>query len=126
MLPVIFPFLKASPAVTALIGAGTDPITDPVRVYRHGSAKQDVVKPYVTWSVPAGDAQITFEGADADTFRVQVDCWSDDGQEIDVLARAVRDALEPHAHLVAYLADERDPETKRYRISFAFDFIEPR
>lgn len=126
MLPVIFPLLKASPDVTALIGGGTDPITDPVRVYRHGAAPQGVPKPYVTWSAPAGDAQITFEGADADTFRVHVDCWADDDAQIDVVAEVVRAALEPHAHLVAYLADERDAETKRYRISFAFDFIESR
>lgn len=126
MLPALFPMLKAAPSVTALIGAGTDPITDPMRFYRHGRAPQGVRPPYVTWSVPGGDTQITFEGSDADTFRVQVDCWSDGDTEVETLAEAVRAALEPHAHLVAYLADEQDAETKRFRISFSFDFIKPR
>lgn len=120
MLPAIFPLLKNAPAVTALIG------TAPVRVYRHGSAPQDVVRPYVTWSVPGGAPENTFEGADADDFRVQVDCWSDNDTQIETLAAAVRAALEPAAHLVAYLADERDFDTQRFRISFAFDFIQPR
>jgi len=35
----------------------------------------------------------------------------------------VRAALEPSGHLVAYIADERDPVTQRFRISYAFDFI---
>jgi hypothetical protein len=34
--------------------------------------------------------------------------------------------MEPHAHLIAYVADERDFETQRYRISFAFDWIASR
>lgn len=123
MLPKIQHILKASPAVTALIGAGTDPITDPVRVYRHGDAPQGVARPYVTWSAPGGAAENTFDGADADVWRVQVDCWSDKDAEIETLATAVRAALEPHAHLIAYIADERNPETKRYRMGFTFDFI---
>ena len=126
MLPRILHILTAAPAVTALIGAGTNPVTDPVRAYRHGDAPQDVKKPYVTWSVPGGAAENTFEGADADVFRTQVDCWSDKDAEIEVLAAAVRAALEPHAHLVAYIADERDSVTKRYRMGFTFDFIKPR
>ncbi|CAA2107630.1 DUF3168 domain-containing protein [Variovorax paradoxus] len=120
MLPAVYPLLAASPAVLALIG------DDPARVYRHGSAPQDVLKPYVTWSVPGGSAEITLEQPDADTFRVQVDCWSEDKDQIDVLAGAVRAAVEKGSQLVAYIADERDFETKRFRIGFTFDFIKPR
>lgn len=123
MLPKIQHLLKAAPAVTTLIGAGTDPVTDPVRVYRHGEAPQGVKAPYVTWSLPGGAPENTFDGADADVFRVQVDCWSDGDAEVEQLAKAVRAALEPAAHLVAYIADERNSETKRYRMGFAFDFI---
>lgn len=120
MLPLVFPLLKNAADVTALIG------TNPVRAYRHGRAPQDVAAPYVTWSVPGGTAENALQGADADFFRVQVDCWSDGDAQIETLAAAVRAALEPAAHLVAYLADDQDETTKRYRISFAFDFIKPR
>jgi hypothetical protein len=123
MLPKIQHLLKASPAVTALIGAGTDPIADPVRVYRHGDAPQGVTAPYVTWSAPAGAPENTFDGPDADFWRVHVDCWSDGDLQVEQLAEAVRNALEVAAHCVAYTANERNPETKRYRIGFAFDFI---
>lgn len=116
MLPLVYPLLNVAPAVTALIGT-------PPRVYRHGSAPQNVLKPYVTWSIPGGFAENTLEAADADVFRVQVDCWSDDDAQVETLAAAVRDAIEPAANLIAYIADERDPVTQRFRISFTFDFI---
>lgn len=124
MLPLLYPLFTGSAAVVALIGQ--DDAADPMRVYRHGSAPQGVMRPYVTWSVPGGAADNTFDGGDADVFRVHVDCWADGDDAIDALALAVRDALEPAAHLVAYLADERDFQTQRYRISYAFDFIEGR
>lgn len=94
-----------------------------MRAYRHGMAPEGVARPYVTWSVPGGAPENTFDGADADVFRVQVDCWSDSDEEVELLASAVRAALEPAAHLVAYVADERDFQTQRYRMGFAFDFI---
>jgi hypothetical protein len=120
MLPAIRTLLAADPAVTALVG------TNPVRVYRHGSAPQGVVRPYVTWSVAGGAPENGFDGASCDDFRVQVDCWSDTDAGVESLATAVRDAIEPAAHLVAYVADERDATTQRFRISFAFDWIESR
>ncbi|WP_009522324.1 DUF3168 domain-containing protein [Imbroritus primus] len=117
MLPPVFAALKASPAVTALIGSS------PLRAYRHGAAPQAVARPYVTWSAPGGSPENAFDGACADVFRVQVDCWSDTDAGVEALAVAVRAALEPSAHLVAYVADERDFETQRFRISFQFDWI---
>jgi hypothetical protein len=117
MLPLVFPLLKNAPAVTALVG------TSPVRVYRHGTAPQGVVSPYVTWSVSGGDAEIVLTETDADTFRVQVDIWSSSDTQVETLAAAVRAALEPAAHLVGYLMDERDFDTQKFRISMAFDFI---
>lgn len=119
MLPLVFPLLSAASAVTALIG------TNPVRAYRHGEAPQGVTAPYVTWSVAGGAPENTFEGAASDAFRVQVDCWSDSDTQVETLASAVRAAIEPSAHLTDYIDDGRDPGG-RYRISFAFDFIQSR
>lgn len=117
MLPKVYQALMNSAAVTALIGN---------RAYRHGRAPQGVSVPYVTWSVPAGDAQIVLDICDADQFRVQVDCWSATDvapNGVEQVAEAVRAALEPFANLVAYVADERDADTQNYRLSFAFDWI---
>lgn len=117
MLPAIFPLLSGDAAVTALVG------TNPVRVYRHGAAPQNVTAAYVTWSAPGGFAENGLDGAKADVFRVQVDCWSPTDAGVESLASAVRAAIEPAAHLVAYVANEQDTETQRYRISMQFDWI---
>lgn len=122
MLPKVFALLAASPAVLALAG-GT---AEDLRVFRHGEAPQGVERPYVTWSAPGGTPENAFDGACSDFFRVHVDCWADDDTEIETLAEAVRTALEPAAHCVGYLADERNFETQRFRFGMAFDFITPR
>lgn len=121
MLPAVFPLLRDAAAVTALIG------TAPVRAYRHGSAPQNVAAPYVTWFLLSGEPQnVLDEVPRADRQTVQVDCWSDNAGTgsagIDALAKAVRDAIEPHAHMTAVSGDSQDPDTRRYRISMTFDF----
>lgn len=117
MLPAVFPILSGAAAVTALVG------TNPVRVYRHGRAPQGVTTPYVTWAVDAGTAENILSGTPpADAYSVRVDCWSDDGTQVETLAQAVRDAIEPNAHMTGVVADDREPETNRYRLSMHFDF----
>lgn len=117
MLPPVFVALRDAHAVTSLIG------TSPVRAYRHGSAPQNVTAPYVTWSAAGGYAENAFDGADADVFRIVVDCWSDGDAQVEQLAKAVRSAIEPHAHLQGYESNERDADTQRYRIGMSFDWI---
>lgn len=114
MLPGVYTVLSGAAAVSAIVGT---------RIYRHGSAPQDVTAPYVTWSAPAGFAENALEGAQADVWRVQVDCWSDTDTQVETLAQAVRAAMEPSAQLTAYIADERDFQTRRYRIGMVFDWI---
>jgi hypothetical protein len=117
MLPLVYSVIAAGTGVSALVGT---------RIYRHGTAPQDVTAPYVTWSAPGGFAENAFDGASADVWRVNVDCWSDGDAQIETLAEAVRTAMEPYAHLSSYYADERDFETRRYRIGMSFDWIGPR
>lgn len=121
MLPAVFPLLKASSAVTALLG------TNPTRAYPHGTAPQNVAGQYVTWSIVTGLPQNTIDEApriDAQT--VQVNCWSaqagTSSKDIEALATAVRDAIEPTNHMVAGPANGQDPETKRYFIRMDFTF----
>lgn len=119
MLPPVHAALMASTAVTNLIGS------TPARAFRHGEAPQNVVAPYVTWSV-FGVAENGLSGACADVWRVQIDCWSNGDAQVETLAAAVRAAIEPKAHLQSYDNDERDTETRRYRISMSFDWITSR
>lgn len=118
MLPQVYPILRDDPEVAALING---------RVYRHGSAPHNVTAPYVTWFVVTGLPENSIaELPRADRYEVQVDCWSVNtgtgSRGIETLAQAVRDAIEPFAHMTAMNVDERDEDTQRYRISMQFTF----
>jgi hypothetical protein len=117
MLPAVFPILARDSEVTGFIGS------TPARVYRHGEAPQNVVRPYVTWFVVTGAPQNQLDDPpDIDNYSVQVDCWSDDDSEVEELATAVRDAIETEFHMTAVIANGRDPQTMRYRIGMIFSF----
>lgn len=110
-LPNLFPLVSSSVAVKALIGSS------PVRFYRHGSAPQGVALPYVTHRSISGIPQNNLSGMPlADDARVQISCWSNDPAEIEVLANAVRAAIEPTWHIQNFSDGGRDPETMNFRI----------
>lgn len=117
MLPPVFVMLKASPEVKNIVG------TNPPRIYRHGSAPQDTARPYITWFVVAGTPENHLSGLPpVDQMLVQVDCWHQTDAGVEALAGAVRDAIEPHAHMVGMPVDVQEPETKLYRIALEFSF----
>lgn len=121
MLPPVFQLLKASADVKAIVG------TNPPRVYRHGAAPQDVSRPYVTWFLVAGIPENNLSDpppVDRDT--VQIDCWHKDDAGVVLLARAVRDAIEPVAYMTAVVIDTKDQETQMYRMALQFDFFNGR
>lgn len=118
MLPPVFQTLKASPAVKDIVG------TNPPRIYRHGDAPQNTERPYITWQLVSGVPENNLsDPPPVDRQSVQVDCWHQTDSGIELLADAVRDAIEPVAHMTGALIDAREPETKLYRISLAFDFF---
>jgi hypothetical protein len=117
-------WLAASPAVTAIIGSGAS-----MRAYPHGDVPQQPSPPgaYVTWAVIYCAPENHLSGVPrAERQTVQVDCWSAASgqgarQALD-LAAAVRDALETRGHMTGIIANQRDPDTMRYRIGMRFDF----
>lgn len=118
MLPSVYAILTADAAVSALVGT---------RIYRHGEAPQKVAGPYVTWFLVSGTPENELSARPrVDRLEVQVDCWSantgggDAG--VEALAVAVRDALEPVAHMTGIIANEQDFETRRYRLGMQFTF----
>jgi hypothetical protein len=121
MLPPIFQVLRNAANVTAIVG------TSPSRIYRHGTAPQAAVAPYITWSVITGTPQNTLsELPMVDACVVQVDCWADNtgngAAQIEDLAVAVRAALEPVAHMTGFGPNGQDFETQRYRMMLQFDY----
>jgi hypothetical protein len=118
MFPPIYAVCSIVPAVTALIG------TSPVRLYPFGDAPQNVALPYATWQVVTGSPANYIDSApDVDRFGVQVDCWAGTVSAARSVAMALRDAIEPHAHIVAWRGEERDRETLHYRYSFDVDWF---
>jgi hypothetical protein len=116
MLPAIFPWIRDAAAVTALIG------TDPVRCYRHGNAPQGTSAPYLTWYVVSGLPENDLSDTPrVDSYIVEVDCWSQDPTQVETLAAAVRDAIEPHANMTGVAVNGRDAETLLYRIGLTFN-----
>jgi hypothetical protein len=123
MLPPVFQTLKASSEVRAFVGPGSP------RIYRHGEAPQDMrtLGPYITWFLVAGvpDNNLS-DTPPSDRLTTQIDCWHAEDKGIELMARAVRDAVEPVAHVTAINSDTRDPETQLFRISLQVDFIQIR
>lgn len=121
MLPEIFPLIAGSAAVTSIIG------TNPTRFYPHGQASQNTPAPYASWFVVSGVPENCMDEVPrVDRFSIQIDCWSDntgDGaDQANDLATAIRDTLEPYAHMTAIVVDGVDPDTKRNRIALQFTF----
>ncbi|MDQ7880451.1 DUF3168 domain-containing protein [Atlantibacter hermannii] len=118
MIAPLFSVCASSPAVRALIG------DSPVRLYPFGQQDDNVIYPYVVWQ-NVGGAPENYLGQrpDADTWALQVDAWADTPDEVIAVATALRDAIEPHAHITRWGGQERDPETMRYRYSFDVDWI---
>jgi hypothetical protein len=118
MLPPIFQTLKASETVKAIVG------TNPPRIYRHGNAPQDTTRPYITWQLVSGVPENTLsELPGIDRATVQVDCWHPNDSGVETLAEAVRDAIEPFAHMTIVPIDLRDVETKLFRVMLQFDWF---
>ena len=83
-----------------------------------------MIYPYVVWqNVNGAPENYLGQRPDADTWSLQVDAWADTPDEVIAVAAALRDAIEPHAHITRWGGQERSPETKRYRYSFDVNWI---
>ena len=121
MIAPVFSVCAASPAVTALLG------TDPLRLYPFGLQDDAVVYPYVVWQNISGSPEnYLAQRPDVDSFSLQVDAYANTVDEVLAVAAALRDAIEPHAHITRWGDQTRDNDKRRYRYSFDVDWIVPR
>lgn len=118
MLPNVYAVLRQSNDVKTLLGT---------RIYRHGAAPQNVAKPYATWYVVIGMPELQISGvpcSDMDT--IQIDCWSDTDENIESVAYAVRSALDNAGIANRIVQNNREDNTRLYRIGIEADFISSR
>jgi hypothetical protein len=115
MLPPVYNTLRASSAVVQIVDD---------RIWRHNIAPQDGARPYLTWFLVTNLPDNHLSGLPpSDHMTVQVDCWADSDEQAEELAIAVRDAIEPYAHMTGQPIDAREPGTKLWRMALEFDWI---
>lgn len=115
MLPPIYTILSAASAVSAIVGN---------RIYPHADAPLDVTAPYVTWFIVSAPPEIHLSGTPThDRFTVQVDCWHPTSAGVTALASAARAALEAQCNVTNLMLNQRDPETRLYRLAVQLDYF---
>jgi hypothetical protein len=121
MYPPLFAIVSVENGVQSAFG------TNPVRVFPFGGAPEKVALPYAVWQVIGGTPE-NYIGSlpDMDTFLVQVDVYAKTAQSARSGAEALRDALEPNAHVVSWRGESQDQTTKNYRYSFDINFLTAR
>lgn len=118
MLPNIYSILRANSTVLGTVST---------RIYRHGNAPQDVVKPYITWFVVSGVPELQISGtpcSDVDT--IQIDIWHETDVGAESLAYSVRNALDLVGYSNQIILDLREADTKLYRVGIQTDVIRSR
>ena len=114
----VYQVLRSNATVVSTVGT---------RIYRHGSAPQDGAKPYITWFMVTGLPQDVLNAAPChDTDTVQIDCWSETDTGVETLAYAVRAALDSQLISNRIIIDNRETDTKLYRMTLEADFIASR
>ena len=115
----IYSTLSADSAVRALVSTGS-PLVHRIWPMK---ADEDAVTPYVTWQVISHTRYNKTAGApDGHRKLVQFNCVSDDFDEAQSLAEAVRAALDEIAYQTGG-GDDYFPETENYRTTLDFAFI---
>lgn len=121
MTPPLFSICAASAAVMALIGSS------PVRLWPFGEAIHGAALPYAVWQIFGGSPENYLnQPPDLDRYSIQVDIYAATGGDARAVAEALRDAIEPHAHITAWRGESKDPETRKYRFTFEIDWFVPR
>lgn len=118
MYPPVFETVAADTAAQALLGV------NPTRFYPAGEAPQGVSSPYAVWRTVTGFPENYLDKTpDIDTYTIQVEVFASTLSAARGAAEAVRDAVEPLAHIVAWRGESRDVDTRLYRFSFDVDWM---
>lgn len=118
MMVPIFEILAADTSVTALIST---------RCYPFGQAPQSVQTPYAAWQLLGGAPENYInQRPDVDRYELRVDAYAQTAQQARDVAAVLRDAIEPHAHVIAWLGEVREADTQLYVVAFLVEWFVPR
>lgn len=116
MTPPVYNLLHASPTVVGIVAD---------RIGAHGQVFPDELRPYITWQTVSGNGELTLDRGRApnDRASVQIDCYHATESGLRTLTEAARSAVESDSYYVGLVADERDEETRLFRMALQFDFV---
>lgn len=118
MFPRVYQTLTANPTVVAMVAN---------RIGRHGVIQQTETRPYITWQIVLGQPYDNLSSPPCGDFTtVQIDCYcggTKADEDIERLALAVRAALDAAGVHNRVTVNNRDPDTKLYRVGIDADFI---
>ena len=121
MYPPIFSIASSDATVRSIFGIS------PVRFYTAGEAPENCTVPYAVWQTVTGSPENYVSNTpDIDMYLIQVDVYGTTVTSVRNGAEALRDALEPHAHIVSWRGESTDQGTGHKRYSFDINFITPR
>jgi hypothetical protein len=97
--------------------------TSPLRIYEFGMAPQNVTVPNAVWQIVTGYPENYLDCVpDIDSMTVQIDVYAMTSSAARTAAEKLRDAIEPHAHVVSWRGENRETDTKYFRYSFDVDW----
>jgi len=115
MFPQVFQTLTANATVVAMVAN---------RIGRHGVVQQTETKPYITWQIVLGQPYDNLSSTPCGDFTtVQIDCYHQTDAGVQQLGVAVRAALDAAGIHNRVTVNNRDPDTKLYRVGLDADFI---
>lgn len=121
MYPPLFEICKANGPVQSALG------NNPMRLYPFGQAPPNVAKPYAVFQGVFGNPENFLNQLPVeDSYGVQVDVYAISATSARDTAKAIRNALEPHAHITSWRGESRDTETTNYSYGFDVSFITER
>lgn len=121
MNPKLFEILENDTLVKMFLG------NNPLRVYPWSRAPQNSRKPYAVYGVYNGNPENYLDKVpDIDNKGTQIDIYGDDPDIVEKSAVAIRNALEPYAHMTSFSTIDRDADSDFYGFRLEFDFWENR
>jgi len=114
----IFEVCQKSPEVMSFLGPKI------LRMYMFYSKPEKATYPYATVQNYAGSPEMYLGTLpDVDTWSLQIDVFSLSFNEATSVAKAIRDAIEPHSYITRWGVQTLDDDTKSYRYSFDADWM---
>jgi len=112
-----YPILAGDAGVVALVGDGIHRVVAP----------QGTPAPYVVFGGVALEPIVYLNRApDVDYDRVQIHAWAEDFDTAAAISAACRAALDPFGYMAGGYIEDRDPETKLFRVGFDWSFWDER